>query len=82
MTTATTIEDKALERRLRREATRKGYILCKSRSRNPRAEDFGKYVIVGDVTGNRIAGAQAAKSAFANGHGTDLVGVEDWMTKL
>ncbi|WP_204807794.1 hypothetical protein [Mycobacterium riyadhense] len=67
--------DKTLENRLRREAKRRGYLLRRSRSRNPHADDHGLYVLVNDSRGC-LPGAQASFSAFARGEGMTLAGVE------
>ena len=74
--------DKNLENRLRREAKRKGYLLRRSRSRNPRADDYGLYVLVSDSRGNRLPGAQAPQSAFANGEGSMLAGIAEALARL
>lgn len=39
-------EDKIRENRLRRAAQRQGLTLTKSRRRDPRATDYGKYMLV------------------------------------
>jgi len=39
---------------LRRVAQRQGLMLVKSRRRDPDAEDFGLFVLVGDSWGNRV----------------------------
>ncbi len=68
--------EKVRENRLRRAATRQGLALVKSRRRDPRAVDFGLYVLVDDTAGNRTAGAQAPVSAFARGEGVSLDEIE------
>lgn len=70
--------NKSRENRLRRTAYQRGYMLVKSRRRDPQAEDFGLYVLVGDSAGNRHGrrGGQAALSAFVNGEGGTLDDVE------
>lgn len=70
-------DEKARENRLRRAAERHGYLLVKSRRRDPLAPDFGLYVLVGDSKGNRVGryGGQAAVSAFAKGEGLTLDGI-------
>ncbi|ROQ40958.1 hypothetical protein EDF46_0324 [Frondihabitans sp. PhB188] len=72
------VEDKVLENRLRREAERRGYMLVKSRRRDPKALDYGLYALVVDMAGNRAGryGGQAAISAFENGFGMTLAEVE------
>jgi hypothetical protein len=69
---------KVQENRLRRMAERQGMMLVKSRRRDPRALDYGLYVLVDDSRGNRIGrhGGQAAVSDFANGHGMTLAEIE------
>jgi hypothetical protein len=47
---------KVRENSLRRLAERRGYRLVKSRSRDPRATDFGRYKIVETATGAVVAG--------------------------
>jgi hypothetical protein len=76
-------EEKVRENRLRRMAKRQGYLLVKSRRRDPRAIDFGLYVLVGDTRGNRVGryGGQAAISAFANGKGMTLDEIEKSLTR-
>ena len=46
-------EEKIRENRLRRAATRQGLIIRKNRRRDPRALDYGQWLIV-DPTGNVI----------------------------
>src|SRR3954469_13220726 len=70
-------QEKVRENRLRRLAARQGRILVKSRRRDPRADDYGLYVLVDDCAGNRgglgrTRGGQAATSAFARGEGMPL----------
>ena len=67
---------KTHENRVRRQALRNGYLMRKSRSRDPRADDYGLYVLVDDSRGNRLSGAQAPYSAFARGDGMTLAGIE------
>jgi len=64
------------EARVRREAKRQGYLLRKSRRRDPQAEDYGLYVLVGDSKGNRLPGAQAPISSFMRGEGMTLRDIE------
>ncbi len=68
---------KVLERRVRRMAASEGLMLVKSRRRDPWADDFGLYVLVGDSAGNRYGryGGQAAVSDFAKGLGMSLEAV-------
>lgn len=70
------MSDKVRENRLRRAAQRQGLILVKSRRRDPRALDYGLYVLVDDTKGNRMPGAQAPISAFAKGDGVTLDEIE------
>jgi hypothetical protein len=70
-------QHKALENRLRREAKRKGFLLRRSRSRNPEAEDYGLYVLIGDSRGNRVPGAAAAPVAFWRGECDTLEGIAE-----
>ena len=78
-----TAADKVRENKLRRAAERQGLMLVKSRRRDPRALDFGLFVLVADNAGNRAArhGGQAAVSAFATGHGMTLDQVEQELNK-
>lgn len=64
-------DQKVREDRLRRSAKRQGYLLVKSGRRDPRAIDYGLYVLVGDSAGNKYGrrGGQAAVSEFARGEG-------------
>ncbi len=69
---------KTYENRLRRAADRQGYMLVKSRRRDPHATDYGKYVLVDDTKGNRVGrhGGQAAISQLAEGWGDTLDGID------
>jgi len=69
-------------RRVRRAANREGLLLCKARTRNPNAEEYGRYVLVDDCKGNRLPGAQAPKSEFAGGWGRTLDDIEDELNGL
>jgi hypothetical protein len=64
------------ENRIRRSARREGYLLRKARTRNRADDSFGLYVLVEDRGGNRLPGAQAAVSEFANGWGRNLDDIE------
>ena len=66
---------KSLENSVRRAASREGYLLRKSRARDPWADDFGLYVLVPDSRGERLPGAQGARSAFARGEGATLADI-------
>lgn len=72
MTTA----EKVRENRVRRAADRQGYILVKSRRRDPRALDYGRFVLVENRAGNRSLGGQAAISEFADSAGYTLDEIE------
>ena len=54
--------DKVLENRLRRVLARRGYTLMKSRRRDPRATDFGGYMVVRTMTNAVEAGGHPAFS--------------------
>ena len=69
--------DRKREDRVRRVARSRGLILRKSRRRNVSEADYGLYVLVEDSAGNQRPGAQAAKSAFADGEGMTLLEVEE-----
>jgi hypothetical protein len=73
MTTATQGE-KVRELRLRRMAERQGLALHKSRRRDPRAIDFGGWMIV-DVSTNSIVAGE-----LGTGHAMDLDQVEAYLT--
>jgi hypothetical protein len=47
-------EDKVTENRLRRAADRQGLRLMKSRSRDPRAMDYGLYALINDRIGGAV----------------------------
>lgn len=68
--------EKVREVRLRRAAKRQGLRLVRSRRRDPRAIDYGLYVLVDDSRGNRLPGAQAPISAFEKGQGMTLDQIE------
>lgn len=69
-------QHKVKENRLRRAAERQGYRLVKSRRRDPRALDYGLYVLIADTAGNRLPRAQAPVSTFARGEGKTLDEIE------
>lgn len=50
------MKEKTRENRLRRKLERMGYRLTKSRRRDPRAYDFGGYMILDAWNNNEIAG--------------------------
>jgi hypothetical protein len=74
---ATSTADKVRENRLRRMAQRRGYLLIKSRRRDPGALDYGLFVLVDDTAGNRVHGAAAVTNAFDRGEGMTLDDVEE-----
>ncbi len=78
------VQYKTYENRLRRAAERQGYMLVKSRRRDPYATDYGKYVLVEDKKGNRIGrhGGQAAISQLAEGCGDTLDGIDQELRGL
>jgi hypothetical protein len=55
----------------------------KSGRRDPRAIDYGLYVLVGDSAGNKYGrrGGQAAVSEFARGEGMTLDEVEGYLNR-
>jgi len=55
------LSDKVRENRLRRMADRYGFRLIKSRSRDPRAVDFGLYALIDVRTGGSITPAIAGR---------------------
>lgn len=56
---ATATDEKVRENRLRRMADRQGLRLVKSRRRDPRAIDYGGWMIVDVVTNGIVAGTEA-----------------------
>jgi hypothetical protein len=66
-----TAEEKSRENRSRRMAERQGLTIRKSRRRDPRAVDFGKYWVYEAATDVLVAGGTS---------GLDLDGVENWLT--
>lgn len=69
-------EDKARENRLRRMADRRGYKLTKSRSRDPKALDYGLYAVVDHRTGGAVNPAIAGRWSCS----WTLDEVEQWLT--
>jgi hypothetical protein len=55
---------KVYENQCRRAADRQGYQLVKSRSRDPRAVDFGRYMLVNNATGVVEAGELGSSAAL------------------
>jgi hypothetical protein len=70
-------DPKVRENRLRRAASRQGLLLVKSRRRDPKAHDYGLYLLVDDTVGSHVPAAQMRISAFANGGGMTLDQVEE-----
>ncbi len=68
--------NKVRENRLRRMATRQGLALQKSRRRDPRARDFGTYMLVDPDTN-----AVVAAGPDGHGYGLTLDDIEAWLTK-
>ncbi len=67
--------DKVHENHLRRMAERQGLKLMKSRRRDPRAYDFGTYMLVDPYTNSLVAGDTN------RGYGLSLDEVEEWLTE-
>ena len=66
-------ETKVQQNRVRRKATRRGLKLVKSRRRDPKAVDFGKYMLV-DIGTNAVV--------FGSGRfgpDADLAEIEQWL---
>jgi hypothetical protein len=68
-------EEKVRENRLRRKIERMGYMLMKSRARDPDALTYGGFQIVDPETKMLIAGWGNAERGYA----LDLDGVEAWI---
>ena len=66
-------EDKVRENRLRRMASRQGYMLHKSRRRDERALDYGGYVLINSDSGVVLGHTPHAYSA-------DLDEIEHYLT--
>ncbi len=66
-------EEKVLENRVRRALDRRGLVLHKSRRRDPRAIDFGGYMIVDAATNSVVAGASPVAFSLT------LADVEAWL---
>jgi hypothetical protein len=71
---AMALAEKVLENRLRRAAERQGYRLSKSRRRDPRAIDYGGYMVIDVQTNGVVAGATP------HAYSMDLDGVEEFLT--
>ena len=68
---ATATADKIREKRLRNAAKRQGYDITKSRTRDPRALDYGGYMIMDPYENTVEAGS---------GFSMTLSDVEKWLT--
>lgn len=72
--------ERSYERRLRRTAERRGYILSKSRRRDPEALDYGRYWLAKDTTGAGHSGSWRGRDEVLGGrHGVTLEEVETWL---
>jgi hypothetical protein len=69
-------EDKVRENRLRRMAERQGFLLLKSRARDPRDLTYGGYQITDMQHGGVVAGWGNAERGYA----LDLDAAEAWLT--
>lgn len=67
--------EKVRENRLRRMAARQGLVLHKSRRRDPRAVEYGTYMLVDLYTDVVVASGNAGR-----GYGLTLDEVEEWLT--
>lgn len=67
--------EKIRENRLRRMAARQGFALLKSRRRDPRAYDFGTYMLTDHYTNSVVATGDDGR-----GYGLTLDEVEAWLT--
>jgi hypothetical protein len=72
--TAADKAEKVMENRLRRVAARQGLALRKTRRRDPRAYDYGTYMLV-DVETNAVV----ASDATGHGYGLTLEEVAAWL---
>ena len=70
MTQTSSGSDRIRENRLRRMAARQGYVLSKSRRRDPRAVDYGGYFLA-DANTSHLETSE---------HGMDLDEVETFLT--
>ena len=66
--------EKVRENRMRRKAERQGLRLDKSRRRDPRASDYGMYMLVDVATNGVVAGAETGR------HSMSLDEVDDWLS--
>ena len=72
--------DKVRENRLRRMADRQGYVLRKSRVRDPRALDYGTYWLVNQRTGGIDFGRAPGDYISFGGQSFYLDDVEAFLT--
>ncbi len=68
-------EEKVMENRFRRALARRGYSLQKSRRRDPRALDYGGYMIIDPGTNSVIAGGSPREFSMS------LSEVEAWLAQ-
>ena len=68
---------KVLENRLRRVADRRGYYLVRSRSRDPKAIDFGRYALLSHAHGKPVNPPIAGRRACS----WTLAAVHDWLNQ-
>jgi hypothetical protein len=73
----TSINLKVRENRARRMAQRQGFRLEKSRRRDPRAYDYGKYLLIDVDTNAVVYGGPGG--GFR--HGPNLEDIERWLTE-
>ncbi|MBA3584720.1 MAG: hypothetical protein H0W36_09390 [Gemmatimonadetes bacterium] len=70
-------EDKVHENRLRRMAERQGLFLKKSRRRDPRSLDYGRYMLVDSFTNTIVAGELNSPRALTLGEIEEYLSGED-----
>ena len=73
---ATSTPEKVRENRLRRMADRQGLALRKARTRDPRAVDYGGFMLVNIATNTVVYGTGAIGRPTAT-----LDEIEDWLTQ-
>jgi hypothetical protein len=66
--------EKIRENRLRRMAERQGFALQKSRRRDPRAYDYGTYMLTDPNTNSIVAAGDVGR-----GYGLTLDDIEEWL---
>lgn len=71
---ATTTTDKIREKRLRNAAKRQGYDITKSRTRDPRALDYGGWMVIDPRSNSIEAGG------MGDGFQMSIDEVEKWLT--